>query len=562
MRSSALIIAAALLAGACTSDTDSPAADDAPEEEAIACDAATHDALTAWERAGFSGSVAMTTDGEPTCLAGYGLADEATGRPNTADTVFAIGSVSKAMTAAAVLGLVDEGLLALDDRAGDLVPGLDGPVSDAEVEDLLLHTSGLAGSHGTDHEPLDREAAVAALGGLEVVTEPGTTFGYSNAGYTLLALIVEEVSGTDYRDHLVDQVLRDGEGVPLGGFWDGEPAAAVGPRAVGYRDDGEPGEAGDFAGPHWALAGNGDLAMTMPELATWTRALMTGELLSAESTALLSELQADAGDGAMVTPGWGVLDPAVLGEPALGSAGGGGDVGHDVAVVWLPTSERVVAIGSNRPEITAEDLLQTIGPSLVAGDPLPAPTPEQDVDPAELAALEGRYQLPSDDEIDVRVVGQQLQVTPSGPDALAAILPLPEGVDRSEAEAHEADVLAALGGETAAGREEVELLEDDLGPITSVELVGTIVADRELRTFVEIVADGSTTLAWYALDERGDIAAVDLGGDPPSLTVAPIGPGRFRPADPTASAVDVAVTFEGDIMSITGPTGTVQATRR
>ena len=80
------------------------------------------------------------------------------------------------------------------------------------MEELLLHTSGLAGSHGTDHEPLDHDAAVAAISGLDVVTEPGTTFGYSNAGYTLLALIVEEVSGVDYRDHLVDEVLTDGRG--------------------------------------------------------------------------------------------------------------------------------------------------------------------------------------------------------------------------------------------------------------------------------------------------------------------------------------------------------------
>jgi CubicO group peptidase (beta-lactamase class C family) len=559
MRPLPLVLAVVLLVGACTSDTDSPAEEERAEE-AITCDPVVHDALTAWEGAGFSGSVAMTTDGEPTCLAGFGLADETTGRANDAETVFAIGSVSKAMTAAAVLGLVDDGLLALDDRAGDLVPGLAGPAADAEVQELLLHTSGLAGSHGTDHEPLDHDAAVAAISGLDVVTEPGTTFGYSNAGYTLLALIVEEVSGTDYRDHLVDKVLRDGDGAPLGGFWDGEPAAA-GARATGYLEDGEQGATGDFAGPHWAVAGNGDVAMTMPELAAWTRALMTGELLSPESTALLTDLQVDAGDGAMATPGWGVLEPSVLGEPALASAGGGGDVGHDVVVAWLPTSGRVVAIGSNRPEITAEDLLQTIGPALVTGDTLPVPAPEQEVDPAELAALEGRYRLGAGDEIEVQADGQHLRVTPNGPDALAAIFPLPDGVDRSEAETHEADVLAALRGETEVGREEVELLEDDLGPITSVDLIGTIIAEREFRTYVEITADGSTTLAWYALDERGDIAAVDLGGDPPSLTFGPIGSGRFRPTDPTVSTVDVALRFEDGIMAITGPTGSVEATR-
>lgn len=549
---------AALLACTTDSDTGGPDETSAP---AVDCDPELHDAFSAWESAGFSGVVAISDPGGRECFAGYGLADDETGRPNTVETVYALGSVSKAMTAAAVLGLVDAGTLALDDRAGDLLPGLDGPAADATVQELLLHTSGLAGSHGSDHEPLTRGAAVAAISGLDVVTEPGTTFGYSNAGYTLLALIVEDVADVDYRDHLVDEVLRDGEHALLGGFWDGEPAA-VGPRAIGYRDDGEPGRAGDFAGPHWALTGNGDVAMTMPELATWTRALMTGELLSPESTDLLSDLQVDAGEGAMATPGWVALDTTVLGEPALASAGGGGDVGHDVIVVWLPTSERVVTLASNRPEITAEDLLRTIGPALAAGVTLPSPPPEQAVDRAELADLAGRYELPSGGWLDVSIDGQGLEVVPSGPEAMQLLFPLPDAFAAEEAEVHEADVLTVLAGETEVGRDEIEVLEDDLvGAIESVEVIGTIVADGELRTYVEITAGGSTTLGWYALDERGDIAAVELGGDPPTLTVRSIGSGRFRPADPTGAATDVALTFRDGIMSITGPTGPVEARR-
>src|SRR5690606_33472981 len=154
-------------------------------------------------------------------------------------TVFAIGSVSKAFTAAAVFGLVDGGELALGDRAGDLVPGLGGPAAEATVEQLLLHTGGLTGSHGEDHVPLGREEAVTALSELERAFAPGTDFGYSNSGYTLLALIVEEVSGRSYRDHMSEEVLRlPGREEPVGGFWDGEPAPS-GPRATGYVD-GEP----------------------------------------------------------------------------------------------------------------------------------------------------------------------------------------------------------------------------------------------------------------------------------------------------------------------------------
>ena len=103
------------------------------------------EALSTWEAAGFSGSIAVTGAGAPECVAAFGVADPASGRANTPDTVFSLGSVSKAVTAAAVFRLVDAGALALDDRAGDLVPGLAGPATDATVEQLLVHTSGLAG---------------------------------------------------------------------------------------------------------------------------------------------------------------------------------------------------------------------------------------------------------------------------------------------------------------------------------------------------------------------------------------------------------------------------------
>ena len=198
-----LLTAAALVAGCGTDAPDSPG-DRSP---APVCDAELDRAFRACADAGFSGSVAVTSGGEPDCVAAYGPADRDADRPNTVDTVFAIGSVSKAFTAAAVLDLVDAGRLTLSDRAGDLVPGLTGPAAGVTVEQLLLHTSGLTGSHGQDHEPLSRATAVAAIGRLGLAFEPGSDFLYSNAGYTLLALVVEAVSGRPYRDQLAAEIL-------------------------------------------------------------------------------------------------------------------------------------------------------------------------------------------------------------------------------------------------------------------------------------------------------------------------------------------------------------------
>jgi len=190
------------------------------------------------------------------------------------------------------------------------------------VEQLLAHTSGLTGNHGSDHQPLGRDQALAAISRLDRAFAPGSEFLYSNAGYTLLAIIIEEASGMTYRDSIADRVLPLPSGAVAGGFWDGDPPAS-GPWAVGVLDDGTLGASGEFAGPHWALDGNGGLAMTSADLAAWTHALFTGQVVSPASIERISTPGVDLGDGMSATPGWVELDDTVLGERALAAAGGG-----------------------------------------------------------------------------------------------------------------------------------------------------------------------------------------------------------------------------------------------
>lgn len=546
---------------ACTQDTEDPPRDDdagAAATADAACDPELDEALRAWAGAGFSGTVAVSTGGELDCEAGYGLADREEGRPNTPGTVLGIGSISKAFTAAAVLDLVAAGELGLDDRAGDLVPGLGGPAADATVEQLLLHTSGLTGGHGEDHVPLSRQDAVSAIGAMERAAEPGTTFLYLNAGYTLLAVIVEEVTGTPYRDHLAETVLTvDGE--RIGGFWDGEPAAP-GPRAVGHDEEGEPtGLDGSSPGPHWATAGNGDLAMTATELARWTHALFAGDVIAPEALALLEGTTFDQEDGAVEVPGWVRFDAERLGEPAYGVAGGGGDLGQDAVTVWLPESERVVAIATNTQDVVAEDLLAELAPALIAGDPLPVPDEAAAVDPEALAAAEGTYALPGGDRLEVTATDEGLAVAALGPEATTALFPPADEDAAAEHAAHAERVATMLAGETEAGREELEVLADDLGAVEDVEVLGTL-DDGELKTYVRLTAADGEALAWYAVDEGGGIQGVEITDDPPTLVVGPAGGGTYRPADTTgAAAVTVAVGDAG--LTITGPDGSVTAER-
>lgn len=558
----AALLAAVVALPACTSATDDPK----PEishpvhEDPPECSAELHDAFSAWEDAGFSGSIAIFAGDDTNCLAAYGWADTDAETPNTPDTVFSIGSVSKAFTAAAVLSLVDDQKLSLDDRAGDVLPGLAGAAADTTVEQLLLHTSGLTGTPGQDHEPLKRDDAVDAISELDQEFEPGTGFLYSNAGYTLLALMVEQISDRTYRQYLSERILPLPSGDVAGGFWDGDPAAPS-PRAVGYREDGPTDQMGAFAGPHWALDGNGGLAMTMGNLARWTHALFTGRLLSEESTGRVGSPGFDHDDGSSETPGWIHTDASVYGVPFLTAAGGGGDIGHNTIVAWLPESRRTIAIASNTPDITAEELLQAIGPELAAGKPLPRPAPSRNdtTSSPDFAALAGTYTLGSGGSIEITTDDGQLAASALDADAAAALFPPAAGFTADDVAAHEEGVLALLRGETQEGREERTLLESDLGPIEDIELGGTIINDGELRTYVTANGSRDALTLWYALDEHGALAAAEGPAEPPTLHLVPAGGHAFKPHDPAGAGPDVTVTFGDGSLTITGPSGTTTA---
>lgn len=525
----------ALLPTACTDDQDSPVATVDAD-----CPADVAEPLRRWGDAGFDGVVVVTTGGETDCTVAVGDADDG--------DVFAIGSVSKAFTAAAVLDLVDAGTIALGDRAGDLVPGLTGPAADVTVEQLLLHTSGLIGGVGPDRDPLDHDGAVAAAGELTLAFEPGTDHLYSNAGYVLLALVVEAVAPAGHRAYLAEHVLALPDGTTAGGFADGDATST---------------------GDRWALAGNGDLAMTVPELAAWTHALFAGQVVGPDAVERIRTPGFDHGDGTGETPGWVAFDDSVLGLPFLGAAGGGGDTSQNAIVLWLPDSDRVLAMASDSEALTAEDLMQSVGPALAIGEVPPGPAdPAADVAPAELAATAGRYDVGAGDAgtggggFDVRVDDDRLAIAADGPVAVAALFPRPEGVSAAEVAEHEDAVLALLAGETEVGRDELELLEGDIGPVTDVALTGTIVDGGELRTYVVATAGGDEHLLWYAVNDDGGIEAAELTDELPTLVVVPTGDGVFVPDDPTSRGADLTVTFDGDELRVTALDDNVLVARR
>jgi len=259
-------------------------------------------------------------DGKPVVRRGVGLADVDAGVPVTATTNFRLASVSKQFTAATVLLLAEDGRLRLDDPVRRWLPALPGNADGVTLHHLLSHTSGLhdyedimaADFQGQVHDadvvcllatglPCgdagDGDGAPAAAADAVPAAPyfpPGTAYRYSNTGYALLALVVEQASGQRYPD-----VLRERIFAPLGmadtlAFVDG--VNEVPGRAYGHSADGEGWSRTDQSTTS-AVLGDGGIYSSIDDLAKWDAALYDDRLLSDASRALAFSPQTTTGTG-------------------------------------------------------------------------------------------------------------------------------------------------------------------------------------------------------------------------------------------------------------------------
>lgn len=170
------------------------------------------------ERDGLVGLAAgIVIDGELAWAQGYGLRDPARGLPVQTDTAFGVGSITKTITAMAILKLRDEGRLDLDRPAATYLPELSQlvyPTADSPaitIRHLLTHTSGLP-RMGNFPEyppaPPTRTEFLATLDGLALEHPPGQRRHYSNLGVQLLGPLITAVSGVDHRTYIRDAILE------------------------------------------------------------------------------------------------------------------------------------------------------------------------------------------------------------------------------------------------------------------------------------------------------------------------------------------------------------------
>jgi CubicO group peptidase (beta-lactamase class C family) len=233
---------------------------------------------TLHQRGQFNGAILVAEHGNILYRRGFGKADVRTGTAFAPDTLSDIGSVTKQVTAMAIMMLAERRRLRYDDLISKYIPELSGAshLGRITIRQLLTHTSGIPdyGDLGIDDSGLNQSSLVTALLKRDgEVSEPGMNYQYSNAGYALLAIVTQRVSGKRFSDFLAQEIF-----FPCGmrsTFVFDDRAVKRPGMAVGYDtfeqvDDGSP----------TAIPGDGGIYSTVDDLFKWDQTLNTEKLVT------------------------------------------------------------------------------------------------------------------------------------------------------------------------------------------------------------------------------------------------------------------------------------------
>ena len=236
--------------------------------------------MVAQQRPGVS--LAVVRNGEIVIARGYGLANVEHQVPVKPETIFQSGSMGKQFTATAVMMLVEDGKLSLDDKIIKYFP--DGPAAwnNITVRHLLTHTSGMTDYPGDFDLRRDytEDELFQRIKPIPLAFQPGEKWSYSNLAYVMLGVLIHKVSGKFYGDFLQERVFQ-----PLGMTTARviSEADIVPNRAAGYRLINGQLKNQDWVSPSLNTTADGALYLTVYDVAKWDAALYGEKLLKRSS---------------------------------------------------------------------------------------------------------------------------------------------------------------------------------------------------------------------------------------------------------------------------------------
>ncbi len=334
-----------------------------------------------------SGAVVLIAQGDMVLYRkARGLADIELGVPLSADQIFRIASITKSFTAALLVQMAARGEVSLDALVARYLPdtALDPRIT---LRQLLNHTAGVSERDTVPQPPFgDGEVPVAEqvrrIAARPLAFEPGTAQRYSNAGYILLAAVIEKVTGQSW-----DEAMRTQLFAPLGltGTAYDRPGAIIAGRVNGYTSEKDAlrnAEPFNLSIPKTA----GSLHSTAADLLRWMRALSQGKVVGTAGFAEMSR-PALASVGTQERYGLGLYRWQVRGQDAIGHTGQIN--GFASALFYLPTEDMTIVVLANNDNFDAQTLARRMA-AIVIGKPYPLPRTSA-VPAGSLAPLAGTY---------------------------------------------------------------------------------------------------------------------------------------------------------------------------
>ncbi|MHB1310674.1 MAG: serine hydrolase domain-containing protein [Gemmatimonadaceae bacterium] len=533
------------------------------------------------ESLGYNGGVLVRRDGRTVFARSYGFADRAAGiRADTA-TVYNLGSITKQFTAAAILRLEEMGKLHTTDSISRFFPGAPADKRNITLHQLLTHTAGFNSDFSpTDYEPTTRDEYVRRMFASRLRSAPGTTFFYANSGYSLLAAIVELVTGRDYEAALSDLVLR-----PAGMLQTGYKAPAWAPARIahGYQDGRDWGTIVDriapAGAPYWELRGNGGLATTLGDIARWDAALENNAVFSDSTRRKFMTGYVNEGPAGLskYAYGWAVMKTS-RGTRLVTHNGGNGI--YVAELLRFVDDHVTIFVTSTVSDLTATPAAAVVS-KIAFGQPYDLP-PERAVgDPVLVAAAAGRYVLADGSRLVLRsqegrllaeAIGQQaFQLiatgdTVSSPQA-AALNSRARAIVEAVVKGNVAPLYAALGpgGADSAdvATQERQMMAGRLerfGAFESIDVLGTVRGpEGGLQTTVRLNFSGGGATNIYTWDRTGHL--MDIGARPyQAVELMPAAGGEFRSFD-ARSGMGARLVFTNGMLTAATPRGPLAIAR-
>ncbi len=299
------------------------------------------------EERGFSGSILIEKDGKIILCNGYGMAHRGKKIKFTPATAYSIGTLSQHFMAVSMMLLYQNNRVDLQAPISRYLKNVPKDKSKITVHQLLTHTSGLPDFYAnrSDHFRIRREEAVYNILKEDLLSRPGGRFSISNAGYTLLAAILEKITQQSYLDFLRDHIFIP-SGMHKTGFhgdeiWRSELLA----KGYGFNE-----KAGnipsDWPRPSWMIMGASEIVSNLPDLYLWWKKLFSGTLITKESLELMQQKHALDKTKRFIEYGYGIKKRMAADHPVY-YYNGGGEYGQICSIRHYPQDNMNIILLSN-----------------------------------------------------------------------------------------------------------------------------------------------------------------------------------------------------------------------